>query len=65
MEEVVVLAVGLVVLGCCIQRLAGMFNDREVYMALKVMGEFFVLVGLILLSLTFMESLPISINVSW
>lgn len=65
MEEVVVLAVGLVILGCCVQWLADMFSDREAYMALKVMGEFLVVVGLTLLSLTLMESLPISVSVSW
>jgi len=63
MREAVYLAVGLVVLGCCVQGLASMFSDREAYIALAVMGKFLVVVGLMLLSLMFMESLPISIDV--
>lgn len=63
MEEVVILAIGLVALGYCVQGLASMFSDREACIALTMMGKFLVGVGLMLLSLTFMEGLPISIGV--
>jgi len=64
MEETVILAVGLIVLGYSIRGLAGMLGDQEASVALRVMGGFLVIVGLTLLSLMFVGGLPVNISVS-